>query len=192
MRTNTHTQLQFDVRAFHLKNVGFAGIGGVHLTSRSVSNDNPQWMVRHRIENNPESVVSRHVKTHAFHTRPAGVGKPTDFIKSQTALLESGDAPEWMVARNKRIHRDLVVEPPLAGAGRRQWHNRHAPKSYHSFPEPHTSEIQMQSHTTRFERALAGGKRGGYLVRAKDLEYKPAGVRRNVYLDGRDSMPFLA
>lgn len=171
------------MRAFPLKSIGFVGVDGVRLTNRSVSNDNPEWMVRHRMENNPESVIGRHVKSHAFQNRQPGIGKPVDFLQRQTALLESGDAPEWMVARNKRIHQDLVVEPPL---GRRQWHNQAAPKSYHSFPEPHKSEIRSMSHTTKYERASPGGRHGGRFVRAKELEHKPAGVRRHVHLDGQE------
>ena len=161
----------------------FAGVNGVQLTSSGVSNDNPEWMVRHRMENNPESVISRHVKLHAFQNREPGIGKPVDFIQRQTALLESGDAPEWMVARNKRIHQDLVIEPPV---GRRQWQNQAAPKSYQPFPEPHKSEIRTMSHTSKYKRGSLSGTHGGQLLRVKDLEHKPAGVRRHVHLDGQE------
>lgn len=136
-------------------------------------------MKRHREETNPESVINRHVKSHNFHTRPAGVLKPENFVKTQTALLESGDAPQWIVAQNKRIHPDLVVEPQL---GHRQWVNAAAPKSFHPFPKPHTSNLRGITHKDRGHL--------GAIVQRKDIEHKPIGVRRDTRIDGPQEVPY--
>lgn len=137
------------------------GIYGVKLNNKSISNDLPDWMVRHRNENFPDSVVQRRKKDWNLYNQ-----EPKGLKKVGCGHTHSGDSPQWMTEQIRRINPASIKEPPSHGPEMRQFENKMAPKSHHDFPKPHENQIK-QRHRTRAQQ---------------EVKYKPTATARDTTL----------
>ena len=145
------SQLQFDMREYPLKEVAFRGIGGVNLTSRSVSNDLPIWMVEHRNNEYPATVVRRPEQQWSPYNQKAKRREKEKVGKFHKLTL-SGDAPTWMTEQNRRIDKSNVLDPPMNYSGKygeKTFVNRNTQPSYRNFPVPHYSEVRGLARRTK-------------------------------------------
>jgi hypothetical protein len=140
-------QKQFELREFPLKAVSFTGIDGVNLTTLNISNDLPMWMINHREEEYPTTVVQRKEKQWSPYNQRAKMRAAED-IKKHHKLTTSGDSPSWMTEQNKRIAPQYIHEPPPNGSGiygERTFYNRKAYRANRKMPQSHHSDIKMNS-----------------------------------------------
>jgi len=152
-------QKQWQLREYPLKHVSFSGIGGVTLTSRSVSNDLPNWMVDHRDVEYPTTVIRRPEKEWSPYNQPnsfflqkkqqeqARKGSTKRPTKKVTNTTTSGDLPLFMTDQNKRIDPTSIRDAPANFSGlpgEKTFVNRMAPPSFRAIPKQYVSEVRAK------------------------------------------------